>query len=312
MKLALFLLAAACFVGCAGAPLQSTDLRERLATEALPPVHVIDNVPFIEQAVAQCGPASLAMVINFQRRDSGLMITADEIAKQSYTPGAKGSYQQDLISAARRNGYMAVPISGFDALIKEVDQNHPVIVFENLGVSWYQQWHYAVVFGYDLAKQELTMHSGSHANEEWGMRRFEQDWMYSDYWGLVVMKPGDLSASADEMSHSRAAAALEELGQKDAATKAYAAILSRWPDSLTSAIGMANLKYSNGEYEESVRYLKHATDVHPFEASVWHNLAIAQGSTKAKADARKSAQAAIRLAAPAEKAAYVERLSSLL
>lgn len=308
MKLLTLLLAAALFTGCAGAQLQSTDLRERLATEALPPAHTIEGVPFIEQKVAHCGPASLAMVLNYQ----GRLISADEIAKQTYTPGMKGSFQQDLISAARRQGYMAVPVSGFDALVKEVDQNHPVIVFENLGVSWYQQWHYAVVLGYDLAKQELTMHSGTHPDEVWGMRRFEQDWMYSDYWGLVVMKPGELSASADEMSHSRAAAALEELGLKDEALSSYAAILTRWPDSLTSAIGMANLKYASGEFKDSVRYLKHATDVHPFEASVWHNLAIAQVGAKEKSEARKSAEAAIRLAAPSEKAGYLERLAPAL
>jgi tetratricopeptide (TPR) repeat protein len=312
LRLVFLLLVACLFTGCAGVQLQSTELRERLAPEALPAAHVIPDVPFIEQAVAQCGPASLAMVLNFQGSKNGRLITADEIAKQVYTPGMKGSFQQDLVTAARRQGYMAVPISGFDALIKEIDQNHPVVVFENLGVSWYQQWHYAVVFGYDLAKQNLTMHSGTHANEVWGMRRFEQDWMYSDYWGLVVLKPGELSASADEMSHSRAAAALEELGQNEAASKSYAAILARWPDSLTSAIGLANLKYAEGAYKESVRYLKHATDVHPFEASVWHNLAIAQVSAKETAEARKSAQAAIRLASPSERAAYLERLAPAL
>jgi tetratricopeptide (TPR) repeat protein len=308
LKFLILSFAALIFTGCAGAQLQSTDLRERMALEALPSAHLIEGVPFIEQKIAHCGPASLAMVMNYQ----GRLISADEIATQTYTPGMKGSFQQDLVSAARRQGFMAVPVSGFDALIKEVDQNHPVVVFENLGVSWYEQWHYAVVFGYDMAKQELTMHSGPNASEVWGMRRFEQDWMYSDYWGLVVMKPGELAASADEMSHSRAAAALEELGLKEAAAKSYAAILSRWPDSLTSAIGMANLKYGSGEYKESVRYLKHATDVHPFEASVWHNLAIAQVSAKEKAAARKSAEAAVRLAAPSEKAAYLERLAPAL
>lgn len=292
--------------GCSTAPLQSTGLRDRLPAAA--PVHQVSGVPFIEQKFAHCGPASLAMVLNFQ----GRKVSADEIAEQTFTPGAEGSFQQDLISSARRQGFLAIPVSGFEALLTEVGANHPVIVFENLGVSWYQQWHYAVVTGYDLTKQELTMHSGAEANKVQGLRRFEKDWMLGDYWGLVVLKPGELAKSADEMTHVKAAAALEQLRLNDPAVKSYLAILERWPESLTSAIGIANIKYAEGDFKESARFLTRATESHPNSAAAWHNLAIAQVAAKQMKEARKSASVALDLANAEEKVVFRKSLKSAI
>lgn len=271
-------------------------------------MHKIEGVPFIRQEVAHCGPATLAMVMN----QAGKAVTVDEIAKQVYTPGSKGSFQSDMIGATRRNGLLAIPIKGFESMLTEIASDHPVIIFENLGLSWYKQYHYAVVFGYDLDHQTLLTHSGPDAFETQKMRRFEKDWMLGNYWGLLVLPPNQLSATADELTHVKAAFALEQLGNLDAAATSYHTILDRWPESLPAAVGAANVAYVKKDFSGSVRYLKHATESHPQSAAAWHNLAIAQESAKQRDDAKKSALRAIDLATPDERMVFVERLKDVI
>lgn len=264
----------------------------------------IPSVPFILQDTNHCGPASLAMAMQW----AGQNVSANELADKMFTPGAQGTYQADMISAARRSGMTAVPISGLPALIKEVSSGNPVIVFENLGLSWYPQWHYAVVYGYDLDKEEVLMHSGPEQAKRWDMRKFERSWMLGDYWGLVVLPPSRLSASAGELAHTNAAAGLESIGKKAEARQAYSAITSKWPDSLGSRIGLANLAYSERDYREAVSQLEAATRAHPESAQAHHNLAIAQLGLKKKKAAKLSAEKAVMLAPENSKEAYRRNL----
>jgi hypothetical protein len=268
----------------------------------------IEKVPFINQSAGQCGPATLTMAMNW----AGKMISVDELSPQVFTPGMKGSLQADMISASRRNGLMAVPIEGLTSLIQEINVGHPVIIFENLSLSWFPQWHYAIVFGYDLNKEELIMHSGPHAFKHWAMDHFERSWMLGDYWGLVVLPAGEISATADELANSVAAAGLEQAGQKEAAEKSYAKILEKWPNSLTSLIGSANLAYAKNNSTQAVHFLKQASEFYPTSSIVWHNLAIAQGQAQLKKDAHHSALQAMKLAGDTDKVRYKESLKPWL
>ncbi|MBC7457226.1 MAG: PA2778 family cysteine peptidase, partial [Bdellovibrionaceae bacterium] len=188
----------------------------------------ISNVPFINQQVGQCGPATLTMALNYL----GNGISVDEVAQQVYTPGMKGSLQTDMVTAVRRQGLLAIPIDSLDSLLREVSKGNPVIVFENLALSWFPQWHYALVFGYDLSKETVTMHSGSEKNKEWDIRKFERSWKLGDYWGLVILPADQLSATASELVHANAAVGLEQVGKKEQALTAYKTMLSRWSTSL--------------------------------------------------------------------------------
>ncbi|MGZ3794533.1 MAG: cysteine peptidase family C39 domain-containing protein, partial [Bdellovibrio sp.] len=93
-----------------------------------PESHEIKNVPFISQSSGQCGPATLAMVMNW----TGLNVSPEELSTSVMTPAFKGSLQQDMITAAQRKGLIAAPIQGLDALLNEITADHPVIIFENL------------------------------------------------------------------------------------------------------------------------------------------------------------------------------------
>ncbi|WP_413289192.1 PA2778 family cysteine peptidase [Bdellovibrio sp. HCB337] len=268
-------------VGCASATPQTESLL--VNARDLPKATAIEGVPFVEQAANHCGPATLTMAMNW----AGKNVTVEEVTPMVFTPGAKGTFQSDMISASRRQGLVAIPLEGMNDLLKEVSAGNPVVVFENLGLTWYPQWHYAVVFGYDLQHQYVLMHSGLEANKRWDLRRFERSWKLGDYWGLVVLPPGKLSATADELSHMKAASALEQIGKIEDAHQAYQAILTRWPKSLTAAIGMGNIAYTKKDYSAAVRILKQASQYHPENAALKNNLAVAEEAVSAEKTSHK-------------------------
>lgn len=242
-----------------------------------PPTHVaekkeIENVPFIAQHAGTCGPATLTMAMQW----AGEQITQQELESKVYTQEMKGSLQTDLITASRRQGLMAVPIQGLPALIQEIDAGHPVIVFENLGLSWMPSWHYALVYGYDLPSREVIMNTGPKQHHHLGFEDFEKSWGLAGYWGLVVLPAGQLSATASEVAHVKAAAGLEQIGHKEHAAIAYQAIAKKWPQSLGARIGLANLAFAKKDCRSAVEILKATSQDHPDSAFVWHNLAVAQ------------------------------------
>ncbi|MGZ3774773.1 MAG: PA2778 family cysteine peptidase [Pseudobdellovibrionaceae bacterium] len=293
-------------LGCA-----STTPQSELALNGaydVPTSHIITGVPFVEQTSGQCGPATLTMALRWLGKD----ISVDQISSEIYTPSVKGSFQTDMISAARRQGLIAIPIKGLSALFQEINADHPVIVFENLSVSWLPQWHYAFVFGYDLQTQKILMHSGPEAFKYWDLRKFERSWSLGDYWGLVVLKPDQLAASANESAHVIAASALEQIGKTEAATRAYQQTLIKWPKSFVARIGLANIFYSNKEFAKAVKFLEQASSTNPNSPVVWHNLVLAQAAAGKLAQARKSAIEAIKRASPEDRDEYKNNLKEWL
>ncbi|AFY01058.1 hypothetical protein Bdt_1360 [Bdellovibrio bacteriovorus str. Tiberius] len=277
-------------------------------SSVIPQKTEISGVPFIEQSEGHCGPATLTMALQW----AGNSVSLATVTSQVYTPGMKGSLQTDMISAARRQGMVAVPVTGVQNLLREVRGGHPVIVFENLALSWLPQWHYAIVYGFDPASEEVTMHSGPESGKRWDIRKFERSWKLGDYWGLVVLPPGQLSVTASERAHVTAAAALESLGKNLEAEKAYQSILARWPQSLAAYVGLGNIHFSRKQYSQAIRNLQKATSLQPESAVVWYNLTMAQAALGQISEARKSAKQALRFAAPESKNLYSQNLRSYL
>lgn len=265
--------------GCASSTVQVDQILSPTGQRliGLPRTFEISNVPFIEQEVGHCGPATLTMSMQ------AVGVAADllTITAQVYIPEMKGSLQADLIGASRRNGLLALPIENLDSLLREVAAGNPVIVFENLALSWFPQWHYALVYGYDLDREEVIMHSGPEKAKRWDLRKFERSWKLADYWGLVVLPPDRLSATADELAHLAAASMIEQQGHAENSFQAYTAILRRWPKSLGALVGIGNFHFSKGNYDASTASLLRAVAMHPESATAKHNLAVAQAKQEA-------------------------------
>jgi hypothetical protein len=277
-------------VGCA------TPQTDRLldARTSLPPSAEVAGVPFFPQEQYYCGPAALAMVLSW----SGVPVTQDEVAAQVYTPGREGTLGSDMVAAARRNGRLGVPVNQLSDLTAELAAGHPVVVFQNLGLGWFPVWHYAVAVGYDLTSGDLVLHSGLEASLVTPLRTFEQTWARADHWGFVVLPPGELPVSADEVTVLRAATGLEQAGRFDAAAAAYAAIAEHWPDSLEARIGRGNAAYAAGDLDQAEDAFRTAVGRHPDAAVAWNNLAHVLGQTGRRAEAVAAAQRAVRLGGP--------------
>ena len=136
-----FVLALAFLAGCA--PPQTARLMK--APAQLPPKVELTNVPFFPQEAYQCGPASLAMALAW----SGVSVRPEDLVAQVYSPAREGTLPTEMMSASRRHGRVAYPVSTLVGLATELAAGTPVVVLQNLGPWWWSRGHWAIVVGYD-------------------------------------------------------------------------------------------------------------------------------------------------------------------
>jgi hypothetical protein len=251
-------------------------------------------VPFYPQEAYECGPAALAMALSW----SGLPTEPRTLVPEVYTPSLKGSLQTALVGAARRHGRIAYPISGMDDLVKEIAAGHPVIVLQNLGLSWYPKWHYAVAVGYDLSKNLVELHSGKTPGEQLSLQTFENTWARAEHWGLLVLRPGDLPATAKEDRYVQAVLGLEKAGRWHAAINGYETALSRWPESLAARMGLGNSLYALGELSGAENVFREAVRLYPSSGAAYNNLAQVLWEQNRGTEALEAARRAVSLGGP--------------
>ena len=285
----LFLTLCMVLAGCSLTPSDYLSRSPKRPSKAL-----IEDVPFFAQDELQCGPASLAMALNW----SGVAVEPSNLTPEVFTPGLKGSLQNSLIGSARRHGRVAYPIAGIEPLMTEIAAGHPVIVLVNLGFSWYPQWHYAVVIGYDQAKQEIILHSGPTAGEILGFRTFNNIWQRSDYWGLLILPPERLPKNVEEDKWLTAVAGLENTGQWQAATTGYATALKSWNRSFIAWMGLGNSKYNLGDLNASADAFQQAILLQPENGMAYNNLAHVLAEQGKLDEALSAAQHAVKLSGP--------------
>jgi hypothetical protein len=276
--------------GCAGS-LSRQWLRPSSDT---PAQVVIPTIPFFPQTDFQCGPASLAMTLVW----SGVSTNPDQLTPIVYTPSIKGSLQPAMIAATRRQARLAYVISSPQELLQEVAAGHPVIVLQNLGLSWAPIWHYSVVIGYDLDTHRVVLHSGETRRKTTKLRVFNNTWSRSGYWGLLTLPPGRLPATATETPYLQAVLGLEKAAQWPQAVLGYQVATQKWPESLAAHMGVGNAYYAMGDLQAAEGAFNLAVAEFPNEGVAYNNLAqvlYEQGKIKA---ALTAAEQAVRLGGP--------------
>ena len=274
--------------GCVSLP--QTEALRREGGAGLPQRVELDAVPFFAQEEYQCGPAALAMALNA----AGVAVTPDALTEEVYIPARKGSLQVEMLAGARRHGLLAYELAPeLKDVLAEVAAGNAVIVLQNLGLwAFHPYWHYAVVIGYDLEKQQILLHSGTKARRAMAIGLFEFLWIDGRRWAMVALAPGRLPASAREASYATAAAALEQAGRIAEAHRAYEALLERWPANLVGLMGLGNTAYALGRTAEAETAFRTATAAHPLAAAAFNNLAQTladQGKLEAALEAARKA-----------------------
>lgn len=282
-----FLLAA-----CASAP-----QTERLlsAPADLPQRHELTQVPFHPQQRYQCGPAALATVLN----ETGVDVSPDDLVDEVYLPDQQGSLQVEILSGARRHGrtpYLIQP--QLDDLLREVAAGNPVLVLQNLALSWAPQWHYAVVVGFDLEQAEIILRSGREPRHRISLVTFERTWARGGYWGIVALAPERLPAVVDKQRYLGAVTGLERAQRWREAQTAYHTALDHWPQELAAQMGLGNSAYGLGDLAAAEAAFRAAIQHHPDAPAAHNNLAQVLMETGKLAEASQQARLAVELGGP--------------
>lgn len=256
----------------------------------LPDRILLQDVPFHAQDAYQCGPASLAMVLNHR----GIAASPDELKDRVYLPERKGTLQVEMISAARERDLLVYPLDKeLHSILTELAAGNPVLVMQNLAFNWYPQWHYAVVVGYDLNAREMLVHSGLNKAQREPFHVFMRTWSRADYWARVMLPPGQLPATARPLTYLRAASDLEQTGRLQSAEAAYRSAVEQWPDQPTARFGLGNTLWAGDKRPAALEQFQQLVNDFPDFQPGWNNLATGlelSGCASAAAAARQCSQ----------------------
>ena len=260
------------------------------------PRHIeLTEVPYFAQEAFQCGPASLAMTLNA----AGIAVTPETLKPELYLPERHGSLQVEMLAAARRQGAVAYQLAPeLNDMLRELAAGTPVVVLQNLALSWYPDWHYAVAIGYDLDNAEIILRSGPLQRQILPMDTFEYTWARSGYWAMVALPPGKIPASAEENAFIASVSAFEKTNGPEPAQNSYIAALDRWPGNLTAQIGVGNTAYGLHDLARAETAFRQAAHDHPDSGAAFNNLAQTLADQTRYKEALEAAQHAVSLGGP--------------
>jgi predicted double-glycine peptidase len=144
-------------------------------------IHVIEDVPFHPQEAYQCGPASLAGVLNYW----GLEASPEEIAAEIYSKSAKGTLNIDMVLYVEKRGLKARQYGGsFEDIKNKIDSGYPLIVLVDEGFLVYQKNHFMVVIGY--GEEGILANSGREQHKFIPVKDFLRSWGRTKFWTLWI------------------------------------------------------------------------------------------------------------------------------
>ncbi len=234
------------------------------------------KVPFISPRSDLCGSTSIEMISSYWQSTTSYVprLSRDELDGRTLIPAKGGTLQVELVATARANGLLVYPLNPtFDALFSELEKQHPVIVLVNRSYSWYPLWHYAPVTGYDAKKKTILMHFSDQPNEALPIATFAALWKRSGNWGVVLLPPGHLPASASPKTFLRSAYELEKTGMIDEAIIAYQTALLRWPKDIDILFALANAYYHSHQLRKAEQSYRKLLSLEPGHPLALNNLA---------------------------------------
>jgi ABC-type bacteriocin/lantibiotic exporter with double-glycine peptidase domain len=165
--------------GCSTAGPFLTVEERPLSTNAI----YVKQVPFYPQTQYQCGPASLATVLNYWGRH----VTPEQIAQEIYRPQMRGTLSLDLWRYAKTQDFQAsVQQGSWEFLEMQVSRERPIIAFLNFGFREVPLGHFLVVVGVDPDDKNVIAYSGADKNQRIPFDRFKAAWEKTNYWSLLI------------------------------------------------------------------------------------------------------------------------------
>jgi tetratricopeptide (TPR) repeat protein len=148
-----------------------------------------------------------------------------------------------------------------------------VLVLHNYGLPILPRWHYAVVIGYDASTDRFMLRSGTKRRQEWRARTFMVAWHHGRRWAMVVLRPGEIPASANPTLYLEAAADFERGARPQDSRLAFDAAVRRWPAEPVAWIGRGTAEYRLGNLPAAARDYTAALRLDDSHAGARNNLA---------------------------------------
>jgi len=232
----------------------------------------VENVPFYPQREELCGPAALASMLG----KVGRKVAPDWLEDQVYLPNRHGSLRQEMLAAARSYAGIEYEIEPrLDALLRELQVGHAVLVLQNLGLSWYPRWHYAVVTGYLAAPRRIILGTGWDEEHQQSLETFAKTWQRGGSWATLILAPGDFPSDDNSLKYLQALLRYQMSmpGQKPV-SDAYREAVARWPEYLHLRLAQANWMQQQGQIMLAEQALNELLRIAPTYAPANNNLAL--------------------------------------
>lgn len=145
------------------------------------PEVIINKVPFYPQEDYQCGPSSLAGVMNYY----GINVSPEEIASEIYSKSARGTLNLEMLFYAEKKGLKAEKYKGNLNDIKEkIKAGYPLIVLVDYGYGPIQVNHFMVIVGYN--ESGVFANSGREEKKFISYKDFLRVWDRTGNWTLHI------------------------------------------------------------------------------------------------------------------------------
>jgi hypothetical protein len=171
-----------CASGCATSERRIDLDEERLGNI---PISVVNDVPFIEQTPKLCGPTALYMVTKARKPSLKL----EEVTQITFTPEARGTFKQDMLSAARRMGMAPYKVRTVRKMFDVLASGSPVVIFHRTEFMWKDYWHYSVLTGYDRKNSKFYVHIGSYSHRVMDVGEIVRSWEDGGSWAYIFVEP---------------------------------------------------------------------------------------------------------------------------
>ncbi len=146
------------------------------------------DVPYVHQQKQGCGPASVAMVMQYWEhqgaRFSEGAATPATVYRALYRPDLHGASSTEMAAYLRANSFAAFEIDGeWKDLNGNLSRGRPVVV--SLRPSEKAPFHYVVVVG--VEDSQVVVHDPARrADVAIPAEQFQKEWRRSGNWALIA------------------------------------------------------------------------------------------------------------------------------